>query len=114
MDLIFRLQSNLILNTNVRSSFHPNHHHQIIHAKFNLKIFDLSPDTIKKNDLIPPSIFQFNWERALPNKGVNKQIPILHETIWNIMKNIIPYESKIFNERVLPSINNEMKTVIQR
>ena len=38
-DLIFILQPNVVMNSGVHFSFHPNCHHQIIHAKFNLKIF---------------------------------------------------------------------------
>ena len=39
IDLIFTSQPDLVMNSGVHSSLHPNCHHQIIHAKFNLKIF---------------------------------------------------------------------------
>ena len=39
IDLIFTSRPNLVMNSGVHSSLHPNCHHQIIHAKFNLKIF---------------------------------------------------------------------------
>ena len=38
IDFIFTSQSNLVMNSGLRSSLHPNCHRQIIHAKFNLKI----------------------------------------------------------------------------
>ena len=39
MNLIFTSQLNLVMNSGVHYSLHPNSYHQIIHAKFNLKIF---------------------------------------------------------------------------
>ena len=95
INLIFTSQPNLVMNSGVHSSLHPNCHHQIIHAKFNLKIFYPPPyERVvwhyqdANNDLIQRSISQFNWERAFSNKGVNKQISIFNETILNIMTNL--------------------------
>ena len=39
IDLIFKSQPNLVMNSGGHSSLHPNCHHQILHAKFNLKLF---------------------------------------------------------------------------
>ena len=108
------------MNSGVHSSLRPNCHHQIIHAKFNLKIF--YPPSYERVvwhyqdtniNLIHRSISQFNWERAFSNKGVNKQISIFNETILNTMTNFIPHETKIFNDRESPWINNKVKTIIQ-
>ena len=113
-------QPNLVMNSGVHSSLHPNYHHQIMHAKFKLKIF--YPPSYEKvvwdcqdanNNLIQRPIFQLNWKRALYNKGVNKQILIFNETILNIMTNFIPHETKIFNDREPPWITNKVKTMIQ-
>ena len=105
------------MNSGVHSSVHPNCHHQIIHAKFNLKIFYPPPyqrvNQDANNDLIQRSISQFNWERAFSNKVVDKQISIVNETIFNIMTNFIHHETKIFNDREPPWINNKVKTMIQ-
>ena len=67
IDLIFTSQPNLVMNSDVNSSLHPNCHHQTIHAKFNLKIFYPAPyERVvwhyqdKNNDLIQRSISQFN------------------------------------------------------
>ena len=38
IDFIFTSQSNLVMNSGIHSSLHPNCHRQVIHAKFNLKI----------------------------------------------------------------------------
>ena len=108
------------MNSGVHYSLHPNCYHQIIHAKFNLKIF--YPPPYKRvvwpyqnanNDLIQRSIFQFNWERAFSNKSVKKQISIFNETILNIMTNFIPHETKIFNNHEPTWISNKLKTMIQ-
>ena len=120
IDLIFTSQPNLVMNSGVHSSLHPNCHHQIIHAKFNLKIFYPPPyERVvwhyqdANNDLIQWSISQFNREIVFSNKGVYKQISIFNETILNIMTNFIPHETKIFNNREPPWINNKVKTMIQ-
>ena len=41
LDLIFTSQPNMIMDSGVHPSLHYNCHHQIIHAKFNLKVFTL-------------------------------------------------------------------------
>ena len=38
IDLIFTSQENLVTNSGVHSSLHPNCHHQIVFSNFNLKI----------------------------------------------------------------------------
>ena len=38
-DLILTSQPDLVMESGVHSSLHPNCHHQITHAKFSLKIF---------------------------------------------------------------------------
>ena len=38
IDLIFTSQPNLLMESGVHSSLHPNCHHQIVFAKINLKI----------------------------------------------------------------------------
>ena len=39
IDLIFASQPNLVMESGVHSSLHPNCHHQITYAKFNLKMY---------------------------------------------------------------------------
>ena len=109
IELIFKSQPNLVMNSGVRSSLHPNCHHQIINAIFNLNNFYPPPyERVvwhyqdANNDLVQRSISQFNWEIAFSNKGVNKQISIFNKTILNIMTKFIPHKSKIFNDREPP------------
>ena len=37
--LIFTLKSNIVVESGVHPSFHPNFHHQIVFAKFNVKLY---------------------------------------------------------------------------
>ena len=108
------------MNSGVHSSLYPNCHYQIIHAKFNLKIFNLSPYKRvvwhyqdANNDLTQRSISQFSWGRNISNKGVNEQNLIFKETIPKIITNLIPHEIKIFNDLEPPWVNNKVKTMIQ-
>ena len=39
IDLTFTSQPNIVLDSGVHSSLHPNFHHQIVFAKFNLKVY---------------------------------------------------------------------------
>ena len=101
IDLTFTSQPNLVVNSGVHLSLQPNSHHQIIHAKFNLKILYPPPyEPIVRHyqdvnsDLIQRSISQFNWEGAFSSKGVNKQISIFNEAILDIMTNFISHETK--------------------
>ena len=41
IDLVFTSQPNMVLGSGVHSSLHPNSHHQIVFAKFDLKFFIL-------------------------------------------------------------------------
>ena len=38
-NMIFTLQPNLVIESGVHSSLHPNSHHQITYSTFNLKIY---------------------------------------------------------------------------
>ena len=39
IDLMFTLQPNLVMKTDIQASLHPNCHHQNVFAKFNLKLY---------------------------------------------------------------------------
>ena len=72
IDLIFRSQPNLSVESGTQPSFHPNCYHQIIYAKFNLEVLYPPPYTQEvwhykdsNVDLIRRSINEFDWERAL-------------------------------------------------
>ena len=66
-DLIFRSQPKIVVESDVHPSLHPNCHHQIIFAKFNLKIY-YPPPYLREvwhyketnADLLKPTINNFN------------------------------------------------------
>ena len=91
IDLIFTYQPNLITESAVNSSLHPNCHYQIIYAKFNLKVHyplpyarEVSRHKEMDTDLIPRSIEMFNWNRAFTNSNVNDMVDICIRTIQKI------------------------------
>ena len=75
IDLVFTLQPNLSVESGAQPSLHPNCHHQIIYAKFNLEVFYPSAYTLEvwhykdsRVDLIRQSINEFDWDRAFAKK----------------------------------------------
>ena len=71
IDLIFTSLPNLITDSGVHSSMHPNYHHQIVFAKLNLHIVYSPPYLCEiwhyreaNTGLIRRAIKEFNWERA--------------------------------------------------
>ena len=71
IDLIFTTQPNLVVESGVHSLLHPNCHHQIVFAKFNLQIHYPPPYPREmwhykqaNTELIRRAITDFNWDRA--------------------------------------------------
>ena len=98
IDLIFNSQPNLLIESGVHPSLHPNCHHQIVFAKFNLDIVYPPPyereiwHYQKANiDLIKRAINSFDWEKAFSNIDVDKMVSIFNQTIINIIINVILY-----------------------
>ena len=44
IDLTFTSQPNLVMESGVQPSLHPNCHHQLVFAKFNLSVYYPTPD----------------------------------------------------------------------
>ena len=72
IDLIFTSQPNMVIDSGVHASLHSNCHHQIIYAKFDLKI--IYPPPYERmvwhfkdanSDHIKSAINIFDWESAL-------------------------------------------------
>ena len=100
IDLIFTSQPNLKTESGVHPSLHPNSHHQIIFAKFNLEIIFPSPyfrDVWHyqdgNTDLIRRPIDMFDSDRAFVNTNANEEVFILNKTILNILSNFIPHKT---------------------
>ena len=89
--LIFTWQRNLSVEPGTQPSLHPNCHHQIIYAKFNLEV--LYPPSYTREvwhykdsnvDLIRGSINEFDWDRAFANKHVDEKCLIFNRTVKHI------------------------------
>ena len=67
----FDIEPNIVVESGIHPSLHPNCHHQIVCAKFNLKIY-YPPPYLREvwhykeanADLIKRAISNFNWEKA--------------------------------------------------
>ena len=119
IDLIFNSQPNLLTETGVHPSLHPNCHHQIIFAKFHLDIVYPPPyereiwHYQKANvDLIKRAINSFDWEKVFSNIDVDKMVYIFNQTIINILCDFVPHETVLHNDRDPPWMNNELKRLI--
>ena len=82
--MIFTSQPNLITESGVHLSLHPNSHHQIIFTKFNLEIHcppTYFPDAWHYQDantkLMRRAIDVFDWDRAFVNANLNEKVFIL-------------------------------------
>ena len=82
IDLLLTSQRYLVMESGVHSSLHWNFHHQMICARFNLKMYYPHPYERKiwlykkaKIDLIQQVIREFNWERAFHRKGIMGEFP---------------------------------------
>ena len=120
IDLIFTSQPNLVMESGVHSSLHPNCHHQIGFAKINLKICYPPPyereiwHYEKANaDLIRRSIDELSWDIRFSNIDVNQKVPLFDQTIKNILCNSIPHKTVTCDDRGPAWINSKIKGLIQ-
>ena len=97
IDLIFTSQPNMLIDSAVRASVQPNCHHQIIYAKFNLKIAHPPPYERmvwhfkqENSDHIKRFIEIFDWEFALNYIDANDQVSVFNSTILNIVSILFP------------------------
>ena len=122
IDLIFASQPNLIIESGVHPSLHPNCHHQLIYAKFNLQIY-YPPQYYREvwhyndanTELIRRTVDQLNWPKAFLNKKVNEKVNIFKEKILNILRTFIPFiphETVLCDDRDLPWFINKFKSLI--
>ena len=96
IDLIFTSQPNIVVESGVHSSLNPKCHHQIIFAKFNLKIYYPPPylrevwHSKKANaDLIKRTISNFKSQKAFYGTNINEKVSLFNKTILNILNNYI-------------------------
>ena len=120
IDLIFTTQPNLVVESGVYPSLHPNCHHQIVFAKFNLQIYYPPPYPREiwyykqvNTKLIRRAITEFNWDRAFFSTNVNEKVSIFSSTISNILSNFIPHETIVCDDNVPPWFNRTIRSLIQ-
>ena len=119
VDLIFTSQPNMILDSGVHSSLHPNSHHQIVFAESNLKVYYPPPYErhvwhykYTNTAQIKNARASFNWEQAPSNSSIDKNISILNKRIINVMSNYIANEINVFDDQKPPWMNAEIKNLI--
>ena len=110
----------LEVESGVQSSLHQNCHHQIVFARFNLKVTFPPPyerevwHFQKANiDHIRKAINGFQWEKSFQNMNVNDMVHLFNRTIKNILPNFIPQETIAFDDRDPPWINSSIRRLIQ-
>ena len=98
--LIFTYQPSIIIESGIHSSLHSSCHHQIVFAKFNLKICYPPPYSREvwhfkeaKTDLISRALNDFNWERAFSNTNVNEKVCIFNKSVLNVLSNFFPHKT---------------------
>ena len=109
IDLILTSEPNLVMESGVQPSLHPNCHYQLVFAKFDLSINYPPPHerTVwyynwANADLIRWAIDLFDWDKTLCFNDVDKQVSIFSDTLMNITQNFIPNETMICDERNSP------------
>ena len=121
IDLIFISPPNLVMEFGVLPSLHPNCHHRLVFAKFDLSIYYPPPyqRTVwyynrANSDLIRRAIDPSEWDKALRINDVDKQVAIFSETLMNIMQNFVPNATIICDDRDHPWMNKEIKQLIEQ
>ena len=120
IDLIFTSQPNMVIDYSVHASLHLSCHHQIIYAKFDLKIFYLPPygrtvlhfKHASSYHHIKRAIDTFDCEYTLNYLEANDQISDFNSAIINIVTNFVPNETITCDDRNLTWMNSAIKTFI--
>ena len=117
---MFTLQPNLMVELGVHPSVHPNCHHQIVFAKFDLNISYPPPYSTEvwlnreaNADLIRRVISNFNLEKAFYNTNVANKVSIFNETILNVLSNYILDETLTGDDKDPPWFNSRIKSLVQ-
>ena len=115
IDLLFTSHPNLIMESGVHPSLHPNCHHQIIYAKFNLKVYyppkyerEIWHYQQANTDHIRKALEQYPWEREFQNLNTNEMVLLFNKTVKNVLSNYIPHETIICDDRDPPWINKNV------
>ena len=84
---MFTSQPNLVMESGINSSLHKNCHHEIIYAKFNLKIY-FPPPYERESRIIKmqtennrKAIDEFPWVMRFTYTDVNEKVDLFNKTI---------------------------------
>ena len=120
IDLLFTSQPSLVIESGVYSSLHSSCHHQIVTAKFNLKICYPPPYSRQvwhfkeeETNLIRRALNDFNWERTFLNTNVNGKVFIFNKSVLNILNNLIPQEIILCDNKDPEWLNSRIKSLLQ-
>ena len=120
IDLIFTSQPNLIMESGTYPSLHPNCHHQIIYANFNLKVHYPPPYEREvwhyqdaNTDLIKEAVNRVDWDTLLALNDVDSQVSKFSDVILNIMSNYIPHEKIVCDDKDPPWVNKRVKAFLK-
>ena len=108
------------MESGVRSSLQETCQHQLLYAKFNLKMWYPPPCERKiwhyehaNADPLKRAIEQFPCEKSFRNLRSNEMAYLFNKTIKNILSNYISHETITCDDRDPPWINNKIKQLIQ-
>ena len=115
IDLIFTSQLNLVVESGIHPSLHPNCHHQIVFSKFSLKV-QYPPLQYPQfwhyqeadTEIIRRTIDLFDWKKAFANASVD----IFNKTVRIILHNFIPHETLVVDEKDPPWLTSKIKSLI--
>ena len=117
IDLIFTDQPNLVVQSGVHPSLHPNCHHQITFSRYNLNVEYPPPyerlvwDYNKANtESLKQTLMQINWQNLFLNKDVHQQVRTLNDIVINVFSNFVPNKIVTFDDRDPPWMTEYIKT----
>ena len=121
IDLFFTNQPNIVINSGVYSSLHPNCHHQIIYANINFKLFFPPPyqrqiwHYSRANvEAIQLCLNNIDWDREFLHRSIDEQVVLFNTYLLNICQNYIPNEVITINDRDQPWITPTIKLQITK
>ena len=100
IDFIFTTQPNLVVESGVHQSLHPNCHHQIVLPPPYPR--DIWHYKQADTELIRRVITDSNWDRAFLNTNVNEKVSIFISTLLNILSKFILHETIVCSDKDPP------------
>ena len=116
IDLNFTSHPNFVVKSGGHPSLHPNFHHQIVFAKFNLKI-NYPPPYYRQvwyyqeadTGLIRRAIDLFDWKKSFCKAYVDEKVAIFNKTILDIIHNFNPHKTLLVDDKNPPRLTNKIK-----